>query len=170
MSAFLTPLFLILRTTYLFNEWMQLITVEKKFWDTEWWKMRLGEVPRPFLEALIHYPVLLCLVAQLCPTLCDPMDCSSPGFLVHHQFLEVAQTHGHWVGDAIQPSHPHFPLLLLPSNFFSIRVFSNELVLCIRWPSISFSISPSSEYSGLISFRMDWIDLLALQGNLKSLL
>ena len=83
MSAFLTPLFLILGITYLFNEWMQLITVEKKFWDTEWWKMRLEEVQRPFLEALIHYPVLLCLVAQLCLTFWDPVDCRQPGSSVH---------------------------------------------------------------------------------------
>ena len=83
MSAFLTPLFLILGITYLFNKWMQLITVEKKFWDTEWWKMRLEEVQRPFLEALIHYPVLLCLVAQLCLTFWDPVDCRQPGSSVH---------------------------------------------------------------------------------------
>ena len=81
---------------------------------------------------------------------------STPGFPVHHQFLEIAQTHVHPVSDAIQPSHP---LLLLPSI---LRVFSNESVLHIRWPqywSFSFSISPSSDYSGLISFRMDWFDL-----------
>ena len=110
-------------------------------------------------------------VAQSWPTLCDPMDCSTPGFPVHHQILELAQTHAHRVGDAIQPSHP-CPLLL-PSIFPSIRVFSSESVLCIRWPnyqSFSFNISPFSEYSGLISFRMDWLDLLAVQGTLKSLL
>ena len=109
-------------------------------------------------------------VAQLCPTLCDPMDCSLPGFPVHHQLPGLVQTRVHQVGDAIQPSHP---LLLLPSIFPSIRVFSNESVLCIRWPkywSFSFSISPSNEYSGLISFRIDWLDLLAVQGTLKSLL
>ena len=112
-------------------------------------------------------------VAQLCPTLCNPMDCSIPGLPVHHQLLEFTQTHIHWVGDAIQPSHP----LSSPSppafNLFSIKVFSNELVLCIRWPkywSFSFSISPSNEHPGLISFRMDWLDLLAVQGTLKSLL
>ena len=84
------------------------------------------------------------------------MDCSTPGFPVH-QLLELAQTHAHWVGDAIQPS---FPLLLLPSIFPSIRVFSNESVLLIRWPnyrSFSFSTGPSNEYSGLISFRIDWL-------------
>ena len=112
-------------------------------------------------------------VAQSCPTLCNPMDCSMPGHPVHHQLLEFTQTHVHWVGDAIQPSHPLSSLLLLPSIFPSIRVFSNQSVLCIRWPkywSFSFYISPSNEYSGPISFRMDWLDLLALQGTLKSLL
>ena len=92
---------------------------------------------------------------------------------VHHQLLELAQMHVHWVGDAIQPSHPLLSLLLLPSIFPSIRVFSNESVLHIRQPkyrSISFSISPSNEYSELISFRMDQLDLLAGQGTLKSLL
>ena len=91
------------------------------------------------------------------------MDCSMPGFPVHHQLPELAQTHVHRVGDAIQPSHP-LPLLLPPSIFLSISVYSNESVLCIRWPkywSFSFSISPSNEYSGLISFRIDWFDLLA---------
>ena len=96
-----------------------------------------------------------------------------PGFPVHHQLLEPTQTHVHFVGDAIQPSHPLSTLLLPPSNFPSIRVFSNESVLHIRWSkywSFSFSISPSNEYSELISFRMDWLDLLAVQGTLKSLL
>ena len=94
------------------------------------------------------------------------MNCSTPGLPVHHQLLGLTQTHVHWVGDAIQPSHP----LSAPSPAFSlssIRVFSSESVLCIRWLkcwSFSFSISPSSEYSGLISFRMDWLDLLAVQG------
>ena len=91
---------------------------------------------------------------------------------VHHQLPEFTQTHVHWVGIAIQPSHPL--LSLLPSSIFtSIRVFSNKSVFCIRWPrywSFSFSISTSSEHSGLISFRMDWLDLLAIQGTLKSLL
>ena len=101
------------------------------------------------------------------------MDCSTPGFLVHHQLPELAQTHVHWVSDAIQPSHPLLSPLLLPSVFPSIRVFSSKSVLRIRWSkywSFSFSISPSSEYSGLISLRMDWLDLLAIQGTLKSLL
>ena len=104
-------------------------------------------------------------VAQLCLTLCDPMDCSTPGLPVHHHLLEFAQTHVHRVGDTIQPSHSLSSPS--PSIFPSIRVFSNELVLRIRWPkywSFSFSISPSNEYSGLISFRIDWFDLLAVQG------
>ena len=111
-------------------------------------------------------------VAQLCPTLSDSMDCSMPGFTVLHHFLELAQIHVHWV-DAIQPSRSLLPLLLLPSIFPSIGIFPNESVLCIRWPkywSFSFSISPSNEYSGLIYFRMNWLDLLAVQGTLKRLL
>ena len=108
-------------------------------------------------------------VTQSCLTLCDPMDCSTPGLTVHHQLLELAQTHVHQVGDATQPSHLLLSLYLLPSIFPSIRVFSNESILHITWPkywSFSFSISPSNEYSGLISFRMDWLDLLAVQGTL----
>ena len=111
-------------------------------------------------------------VTQSCPTLWNPMNCSTPGLAVHHQLSESTQTHVHWVGDAIQPSHPLSSLSLLPSIFPIIRVFSNESVLHFRWPkygSFSFSISPSNAYSGLISFRMDWLDLLALQGTLKSL-
>ena len=100
---------------------------------------------------------------QFSLTLCDPMDCSMPGFLVHHQLPQLAQTHVHKVSDAIHHLILCRPLLLLPSIFPSIRVFSSDSVLCIRWPkywSFSFSISPSNEYSGPISFRMDWLDLL----------
>ena len=100
------------------------------------------------------------------------MGCSIPGLPVHHQLPESTQTHLHWVGDAIQPSHPLSPLLL-PPILPSIRVFSNESTRCMRWPkywSFSFNISPSDEYSGLIFFRMDWFDLLVIQGTLKSLL
>ena len=96
-----------------------------------------------------------------------------PGFPIHHQLPELAQTYIHRVGDAIQPSHPLSSLFLPPAIFPSIKVFTNESVLCIMWPecwSFSFSISPSNEYSGLISFRMDWLDLLEVQGTLKSLL
>ena len=112
-------------------------------------------------------------VAHSCLTLCDPMNCSTPGLPVHHQLPEFTQTHIHWVGDAIQPSHPLSSLLLVPAIPPSIRVFSNESTLCMRWPkdwSFSFSISPSKEIPGLISFRMDWWDLLAVQGTLKSLI
>ena len=121
----------------------------------------------PFISLLISSSV-----AQSCLILCCPMDYSTPGFPVHHQLPELAQIHVHQVGDAIQPSHP----LSSPSpSAFSlshIRVFSNESALCMRWPkywSFSFSISPSSEHPGLISFRLDWLDLLAVQGTLKSL-
>ena len=106
-------------------------------------------------------------VTQSCPTLCDPMDCRMPGLPVHHQLSEITQTHIHQVGDAIHPSHLLSSLLFLPSKLPSIRVFSNESVLYIRWPkywSFSISISSSNEYSGLISFRMDWLDLFAVQG------
>ena len=118
-------------------------------------------------------------VAQSCPTLCNPMDCSTPGFSVHHQLPELTQPHVHLVD--VPSNHLILccsllilccSLLLVPSIFPSIRVFSNESALCMRWPkywSFSFSISPSNEYSGLISFRMDWLDLLAVQGTLNSL-
>jgi len=108
-------------------------------------------------------------VTQSCATLCKPMGCSTP---LRHQLPELAQTHVHQVADAIQPYHP----LLSPSppafNLSRIRVFSNESVLPIRGPkwSFSFSISPSYEYSGLISFGIDWLDLLTVPGTLKSLL
>ena len=101
----------------------------------------------------------------------DPMNHSMPGLPVHHQFLESTQTHVHCVGDAIQHLILCCPLLLLPSIFPSIRVFSNESALRISWPkygTFSFNISPSNQYTGLISFRMDWLDLLAVQGTLKS--
>ena len=112
-------------------------------------------------------------VTQSCLTLCDPMDCSMPGFPVHHQLPELAQTHAHQVGGSSNHLILCHPLLLLPSIFPSIRVFSSESVLHIRWPkcwNFSFNISPSNEYSRLISFRIDWLDLLAFQGTLKSLL
>ena len=126
-------------------------------------------------------------VSQSCPILCDAMDCSTPGSSIHvdspsgntgmccRLLPQGTQTHLHWVTGAIQLSHPlssPFPPAL-PSIFPSIRVFSNELALCIRWTkygSFSFRISPSNEYSALISFRIDWFDLLAVQRTLKSLL
>ena len=112
-------------------------------------------------------------VAQMCQTLCNPMDCCTPGLPVHHQLPELAQTHVHWVRDAIQPSHPLSSLSPPAFNLSQHQVFSNESVLHIRWPkywSFSFNISPSNEYSGLISFRMGLLDLLEVQGTRKSLL
>ena len=112
-------------------------------------------------------------VAQSCPTLCDPINRSTPGLPVHHQLPEFTQTHVHQVGDGIQPSHPLLSLSPPAPIPPSIRVFSNESTLCMRWPNywgFSFSISPSNEHPGLVSFRVDWLDLLAVQGTLKSLL
>ena len=113
-------------------------------------------------------------VTQSCPTLCDPMNRSTPGLPVHHQLPEFTQTQVHRVSDAIQPSHPLSSSPSPPApNPPSIRVFSNESTLHMRWPkywSFSFSIIPSKEIPGLISWRMDWLDLLAVQGTLKSLL
>ena len=112
-------------------------------------------------------------VAQSCPTLCDPMNRSTPGLPVHHQLPEFTHTHVLRVGDDIEPSHPLLspsPPAPIPPN---IRVFSNESTLCIRWPkywSFSFSISPSNVHLGLISFKMDLLDLLTVQGTLNSLL
>ena len=112
-------------------------------------------------------------IVQLCPTLCDPVDHNAPGLPVHHKLLELT----HLMSTELVMLSNHLilchPLLLPPSIFPSIRVFFNESFFCIRWPkywSFSFNISPSDEYSGLISFRMDWLDLLAVQGTLKSLL
>ena len=112
-------------------------------------------------------------VAQSYLTVCNPMDCSTPGLPVHHQLPEFTQTHVHWVGDAIQPSHP----LSSPSppafNLSQHQSLFKWVSYLHQWPkywSFSFSISPSNEYSGLVSFRMDWLDLLAVQGTLKSLL
>ena len=125
-----------------------------------------------------HTHTFCCLVAKLCSTLCDSMVYSIPGSSALHGLPEFAQIHVHWVGDSSPLSwmskHLIFchPLLLLPSIFPSIRVFSNELALHIRWPKywrFNFSISPCDEYSELISFRIDWLDLLAAQGTLKPL-
>ena len=128
----------------------------------------------PFLRFQKFPCIQFSSVTQSCTTLCNPMHCSTPGFPVHHHLPELAQTHVHRVGDAILPSHP----LLSPSSpAFNLSqhqgLFSNESVLHIRWPKcwhFSFNVSPSNEYSGLISFRIDWFDLLAVQGTLKSLL
>ena len=125
-----------------------------------WWAKVHGVTKswRWLSDSLLHPNCILSLVAQLHPTFCSPMDCSIPGFPVHHQLPELAQTHVHGVGDAIQPSHPRlspsFPAFTLswPQSLF------NESVLHIRWPkswSFSFSFSPFNEYSELISFRID---------------
>ena len=109
-----------------------------------------------------------CSVTQTCPTLFDPMNCSTPGFPVLHYHPQFDQTH---VPDNIQPPHTLLPSFPLSLNISSIRVFTNELALCIRWPkyqSFGFRISPSNEQSGLISFRIHWFDLLAIQGTHKS--
>ena len=112
-----------------------------------------------------------CEVTHLCLTLCDPMDCSMPGIPVLHSLTEFAKTHAI---ELMMPSkHLIFchPFLLTPSISPSIRVFSNKLTFPIRWPKYwNFSINPSNEYSGLISFRIYWIDFFAVQGTLKSLL
>ena len=129
----------------------------------------------------ITLPTKVCLassvqfssVAQLCLTLCDPLNYGTPGLPGHNQLPEFTQTHVHWVCDSIQPSHP----LSSPSppvlNLSQHQGFSNKSALPIRWPkcwSFSFDISPSNEHPGRISFRMDWLDLPAVQGTLKSLL
>ena len=126
----------------------------------------------PCTKLVLMHICCCCSVAQWCPTLCNPMDCSTPGFPALHHLPELTQTHVHWVSDIIQPSHP----LSSPSPAFNLsqrQGYFNEPALCIRWPkywSFSFSISPSNEYSGLISFRINSFDLLAGQGTIKSLL
>ena len=141
------------------------------------WRKTCFKLHLHFLLLVPSCSVQFSSVTQSCPTLSDLMNRSTPGLPVHHQLPESTQTHDSEsspkLGDAIQPSHP----LLSPSPpaliFPSIRVFSNESSLRIRWPkywSFTFSISPSNEHLGLISFRMDWLDLLAVQGILKSLL
>ena len=112
-------------------------------------------------------------VAQSCPTLCDPMDCNTPGFPVHHHLPEFAQTHAHWVGDAIQPSHPlssPSPPTFNLSQYQGLFQWVSSSHQGPKYWSFSFSISPSNEYSGLISFRIHWLNLLAVQETRKSLL
>ena len=117
--------------------------------------------------------MIFCSVTQSCLTLCNPMNSRTPGLPVHHQLPEFTQTHVHWVSDAIQPSHPLSspspPALNLSQNQGLFKRVSS----LHKWPkywSFSFSISPSNEYPGLISFRMGWLNLLAVQGTLKSFL
>ena len=124
----------------------------------------LSEHSEPLIEIYLCFGSSDSSVAESCPTPCDPMDCSTPGLSVYHQLLEFTHTHAHLI--LCRP-------LLSPSVFPSIRVFSSESALCIRWTkywNFSFSVSPFNEQSGLISFRMDSLDLLAVQGTLKSLL
>ena len=126
-----------------------------------------------FPKVKAHYGACCCCsVTQSCPTLCDSMNCSTPGLTVLHHLWSLPKFMS--IELVMLPNHLILCCpLLLSSIFFSIRVFFNELALCIRWPkycSFSFSISPSNEYSGLIFFRIDWFDLLAVQGTLKSLL
>ena len=121
---------------------------------------------------LFSPPVQVSSVAQSCPILCDPINGSTPGLPVHHQLLEFTQTHVHRVGDAIHPPHPLSYLLLLPSIFPRIRVFLMSQLFASGGPkycSFSFNISPSNENPGLISFRMDWLDLLAISVTFTSL-
>ena len=155
-------------------------------WNTPWVSYKHSPITPPWLSHDSHvidektatenfddlFKVQFSSVTQLCLTLCNPINCSMPGLPIHHQLPESTQTHVHWVGDTIQPSHP-LSCLSPPALKAIIGVFSNESAVCIRWPkywSFSFNISPSNEHSGLISFRMDWLDLLAVQGSLKSLL
>ena len=121
----------------------------------------------------VTVPCCYCSVTKLCPTICNPIYCSTPSSPVLHYLPEFAQTHVHWVSDAIQPSYPLLPPSSLPFNFSQHQglfqwVGSSHQVAKVL--SFSLSISPSNEYSGLISFRIDWFDLLAVQRALKSLL
>ena len=122
----------------------------------------------------MEYSIQFSSFAQSCPTHCNPMNRSTPGLPVHHQLPKFTQTHVHRVGDAIQPSHPLLSTSPPASNPSQHQgLFQLESTLCMRWPtywSFSFKISPTNEHPGLISFRMDWLDLLAVQGTLKGLL
>ena len=129
------------------------------------------EIPRHFSQNRKKILQLVwkccCSVARSCLTLCDSTDYNTPDFPVCNHVLEFAQVHAHWIADAIQPSHPLSPSFSSASIYPSIRVFYNQTAIHIRWPKywrFSFSISPSEEYMGLISFNVDWIDLLGAQG------
>ena len=123
---------------------------------------------------LLFSSVQFSSVTQSCPTLCYLMDCSMPGLFVHHQLLEFTQTHVHWISDAFQPSYPLSfpppPAFNLSQNQGMLNQFFSSGGQSIGVSALEFSFSPSNEYSGLISFRMDWFDLLAIQGTLKSFL
>ena len=142
--------------------------MDKMLMEASWWEKLQGE-PGSCSDGWGH--AQFSSVSQSCLTLCNPMDCSTPGLHVHHQLLQFTQIHVHWVSDAIQPSHslssPSPPVLNLSQHQGLLKWGG------IRQPkywSFSFNISPSNEQPGLISFRMDWLDLLAVQGTLKSLL
>ena len=135
---------------------------------TEWQNWTEGSGPQHRIWRWLLY--CCCSVTKLCPNLCNSRDCSVPGSSVRHCLYEFTQIRVHWVSDAIQPSHPLLPPSTPALNLSQHQVFSNESTLRIRWPkcwSFSFSISPSNEYSWLISFRTDWSDFLALQGTLE---
>ena len=139
-----------------------------------------SELGKEYVKHIYCHPdyltsVQCCSVTQLCPTLCDAMDCSTPGFPILQYLLEVSYSNSYPLSQWCHPtiSSSVIPLRLLPSIFPSTRVFSSESALHIRWPknwTFSFSINPSNEYSGLISFRIDWFSILAAQGTLRSLL
>ena len=132
-----------------------------------------GATIQYFEHSLVFPFVQFSSFAQSSLTLCDPMNRTTPGLPVHHQLPEFTQTHVHWVGDVTQPSDPLSSSYPPAFNLSKHQVFSNESAFHIRWSkywSFSFNISPSNEHSGLISFRMDWLDLLAVQGTVKSLL
>ena len=123
------------------------------------------------MHIMIYNHVQFSSVTQSRLTFCKPVDCNMPGLPIHHQLPEFTQTHAHWVGDAIHPSHPLLSPSPLAFNLSQHQSFSNESVLCIRWPkywSFSFTISLSNDYSGLISFRIGWFDLLSVESTLKS--
>ena len=155
-------------------DWVDMPSSKKYSWPRNWnhisCRVFTTEPLRKHLYIHIYAYIYISSVVQLCLTLCNPMDCSIPALTNPRGLLKLIYI------ESVMPSNHLIlcrPLLLLPSVFPSIRVFSNESVLCIRWPkywSFSFSFSPSNEYPGLISFRMDWLDLLAVQGTLKSLL
>ena len=159
--------------TYHFFPIFETVGRNLRIWPTPTFSQCINEKTKAERRKVISFSsVQFISVAQSCPNLCDPMNLSTQGLPVPHHLPEFTQTH-HWVSDAIQPSHPlssPSPPAPIPP---SIRVFSNESILHMRWPkywSFSFSIIPSKEYPGLISFRMDWLDVLAVQGTLKSLL
>ena len=137
------------------------------------WKVNLASQLFLFFTFLLYTGIQFSSVAHLCLTLCDPVDCRTPGLSVHHQLPELAQTHVHWIGDAIPPSHPGLstspPTFNLPQHegLFQWVSFSHQVAKVLEF---QLSISPSSEYSGLVSFRIDWFDLLAVQGTLRNLL